>query len=413
MTKKYLPEILVVFILIAGIFLRVYHFDRRVNFSQEQAMALDRAAQMIETKQISLIGVPYFIRQTSTGHEFFNSGAYLYPIVLAQKLFGFHPLPITLSFAFINVLSGLLLWQISRRITNQKAALIALILFMFNPLMIEYSLFVWHINLLIPISIFWIYSFYLFGRNTSASQAFLIGFWGALGFSLHISFFFIFSFSFFWICRQVLKTKNLKSLIAFGIGATLGYSPLIVFDLRHNFYNFKTMLEFIFSSPGTGFTWQNYHFIFAFPIILITASWLVSKTIKSPRMLVLLLGLLIVYWIPFWSLNKAYGMPVGWTLSAIEKSADLISRQKSEHLNVASLLDGETRALTIRYFLQHIHHTPLLDVTAYPQTQTLYVVGRTNPSNSQAWEIQSAGALKLSQYWPIQQDIYLYRLDKK
>src|SRR3989339_2088354 len=80
---------LAVIVVLLGTLVRFFRLPELASFSYEQALALEASGQMVQTGKLSLIGVEYFIRQTSTGHSFFNSAFYLYPLAIMQKLFFF------------------------------------------------------------------------------------------------------------------------------------------------------------------------------------------------------------------------------------------------------------------------------------------------------------------------------------
>jgi hypothetical protein len=122
-------KILVIVVIIFGIFLRLYRLPDLTSFSYEQALALEASGKMIQTGKISLIGVEYFIRQTSLNHSFFNSAAYLYPLSLTQLIFGFDPIYPTILFSILNIATGVGLFFLVDKYFKKPLGIIALSLF--------------------------------------------------------------------------------------------------------------------------------------------------------------------------------------------------------------------------------------------------------------------------------------------
>ena len=116
---------------------------------------------------------------------------------------------------------------------------------------------------------------------------------------------------------------------------------------------------------------------------------------------------------------QGYTMPANWNLPRAYRAAqliaqDVISTQPSS-FNVAATLDGDSRALPLRYLLQAQFRTIPLKVEQYPEAQVLYLVTRLSPPealNHSLWEISSFAPKRITQTWPLIADINLYRLEK-
>jgi 4-amino-4-deoxy-L-arabinose transferase-like glycosyltransferase len=116
------------------------------------------------------------------------------------------------------------------------------------------------------------------------------------------------------------------------------------------------------------------------------------------------------------SQNHGYSMPVGWSLTKIISTTTLIADDVDigSGVNVASLLDGDTRAYPLRYTLAH-QGIELDSVEKYPESRVLYVVTTKNAQQLLAateWEITSFQPAVIGQEWDLGDHIKLYRLDK-
>lgn len=114
--------------------------------------------------------------------------------------------------------------------------------------------------------------------------------------------------------------------------------------------------------------------------------------------------------------NHGYFMPDGWSLRKIEQTSNIITRNSKSHpnFNVASLLDGDTRAYPIRYMLS-LTNQPIQDYTSYPQNDYLYVVSKNDVNqitDIKVWEIDSLRPFKIVQKWDMEDKITLYLLER-
>lgn len=419
MKNRYLRLILISLLVLLGAFLRLYRFVDLMNFSFGQGNALNLSAQMIKNRRPALISQQYVIRKTTSGHSFFHSGAYLYPLAPLQLLFNYDPLPITVCFALFNLFSAFGLFWILKKYFNFQVAVIALILFLFSPTMINYSRFIWHANLLIPIITLAIYFFLDSVKNKQPLNFLMLGILSGLGFGIHIGFV-IPSFLFFlWTIYHSFKRHSFLYLPLFIIGVLIGDLPVVIFDLRNHFFNSLTMLEFIqnlgHGQQQGGFAFESYHFVSLYiPLFILISLFInyLSKRFSSITLLAIILYILICS--PYWGLSKTHpdGMVEGWNYSGVKKAAQIInSDNPPKEYEVATIIDGETRSTALRYLLNSIHHRPPLGVTEYPQAKILYVIARESqdPINYNVWEISSLQPLVFKEKWLLQTNIYLYK----
>lgn len=411
-------KLLVITILILGIFIRFYRLPNLTSFSYEQSLALESAGQMVRSGKISLVGVQYFIRQTSAGLSFFNSAFYLYPISLVQLIFGYDPLYQAILFSSLNVFAGLALYYLASKYLGKMIGLYTLVIFMFSPTMVGISRSVWHIYLLIPIAVLSIWFLFRSYYETKPLNLILLGFFLGLGFGIHISFILGVIIGLFLVLYYLSLNKKIKlsGFILFGV--LLGNLPMVIFDLRHNFYNLKTMFTFLmetFSNHQSGFSFEYYHFLYFLIPLYLLASILLKK-LFSPKTAGLLLILYVLISYPGFHLGDKYpvGMPKGTNLGTIKNISSVIANDSPSQYEVASIVDGETRAENIRYLLQYVNQKPPLGYDQYPNTGTLYVVSYINqdPLTKSVWEIDSLKPAKIVNTWQINDLIKLTKIER-
>ena len=169
----------------------------------------------------------------------------------------------------------------------------------------------------------------------------------------------------------------------------------------------------IYSGPYV----THYYGTSLIPLIIIAMAVLYNLGLKILGKVILFSIILINLFSLGLNRNHGYSMPEGWTLKGIEKASSIIAFDEvpSKKFNVAATLDGDTRARPYRYFLDVQNKVPL-DVEHYPEADIIYLISRDESEavkNNTVWEIASFAPFDVVKKWPIQNGIWLYRLEKK
>jgi len=162
----------------------------------------------------------------------------------------------------------------------------------------------------------------------------------------------------------------------------------------------------------------GFHFPLPFWIILIVLIPGYLSIVKMKNLTFLAIALMILNFTVSLSMlraNHGYFMPEGWNLKKIKLAGELVTKDSKDHLNfnVASLLDGDTRAYPLRYVVEINGGTPG-SVENYPNNNSLYVVSRNEKAlkESKTWEINCFYPFKINKIGDLSDNIYLYRLDR-
>jgi len=108
-------------------------------------------------------------------------------------------------------------------------------------------------------------------------------------------------------------------------------------------------------------------------------------------------------------------MPSGWDMAGVKKVGKIIGEDAKGEYNIASIIDGDTRAYPYRYMVSLEKVEPPLGVDEYPRVKTLYVISReteTGVLSYPVWEIYSILPAKVTKIWPIKNGISLFKLEK-
>lgn len=398
-------------IFLAALIIRFYNFENRIIFGSEQARSLYVAASYLKEKP-SLLGQEYF-RANSLGHKLYASSFFNYSLVPFLLLFKFNPIPITYYFAFLNLVTGLVVFLVANKIfINRGVALFALILFLFNSYMIYHSMFIWILNYLPLVGVL---SFYLSYKIIKNKENFwdvlFLGILSGIGFGFEYLYV-IAIFIIFFILIKYSKDKFKNSLI-FIFGGGLGDITQIVFDLKHNFYHFKTLWQYTLDTfngvSDAGFTY--YHFLWAIPILSIIGSLILFTVYKKNK----LLGIFMFFLYLFINLDKPFDIQRGPKVNEIIKASQIITNDINGNFNVVTLYDFDTRGYVLRYLLKYVYNKNPLGEIDYPSSNVVYALANKKYDfyKDNPWELNVIKPYNIASLGEIGDRFGIYKLIKR
>ena len=405
--------LIVVFLLAA--FVRFYDFPQRAIFWTEQARSLIVSANYIKEKP-SLLGQEYF-RQDSNSHTIYSGALFNYSLVPLLLIFNYDPIPVTGYFILLNLFTGMAIFWTVKKMFGEKMAVISTLLFLLNNYMIYHSLFIWNYNYLPLVGILIFYLSYKFMLKRRKWDVFLVGFLSGIGISLQILFIPI---ALIVLFINIWKSKEkVQDTFLFVLGLMFGNLPMVLFDIRHNFYQLKTLFQYFLDTlQGRSDAKFAYYYLLPFwPAFSIIAAWILIKFARGRKYIlvsILLLYILINLSSSLVSWNGPIGMPKGLTIKDIALASDKISSNISDAFNVAEVLDFDKRAYVLRYYLQFRNNKNPQDVADYPNANLIYVLGEKdyNFVTSDVWEVKSAGLTKISKLTDVGNGYAIYKLEK-
>lgn len=420
---KFIRENIFLLILIFFFFfIRFWNLENSINFGTDQGLAIMESYKLFQTKKITLIGATGSSWTVSGRYIFFASYPYfLYlPILIIS-----HWNPLSLSYLFICLNFLVLLFAyftIVKYLKNKSLAIIFSTIFTFTSLLIYHSQFVWSPNLLIIISTLSISLLIILGKTKRNKNIFLFltGMILGIGTAIRFSFLGAIILAFIWIYR--LQWLKLKHNVIISLGFLLGFSPLIIFDLRHDFYNLKTVLIILTSAkniPDSPVFKLNFHYLLPFvPFIIYLVSKILVRAGKINKLIpiiflsaVIINSLKTILPLP----SHGYNMTTGWNYKGIKKLDVIIRYENLNGYNLVDLLTGDTRAMALRSLLT-VADKPPLGITDYPATDYLFVYSKDGIEkilSGSLWEVDSVRPVKLTKEWNIQNGISLYLLERQ
>lgn len=241
--KQYLPIAGFVCLLLIAAYLRLWNLEHRVLFDFDQETLAWEAKKIIINRDLTLIGM-----KAGPAEVFIGPGMY-YVYALVYFLSQMNPLGANIFAVLMGLLTLTAIFYVAKRLFSFSEGVIAAIIYSFSFTLNIFDRLAWLLAPLVLVSLLIILFSCLYTERKEKKYLYFLT--GLLGFSYHIHFtglffFLIVPFFFWWSKKARLNKVDLLiiSLILF-----FWFSPLIVFDLRHNFLNLKGVLK-LFSSSG-------------------------------------------------------------------------------------------------------------------------------------------------------------------
>jgi len=230
-------------LILIAIFLRFYKLSEFTTFLGDQGRDAIIIKRIVTFQHFPAIGAP-----TSIG-QIFLGPFYYYFIAPFLLLFNFNPVGLTYGVAFLSIVGLIFGYFIISKYLSKPTALVFLSLAVFSHTLIEYSRFSWNPNLLPIFSFLALYFMYLILKRDKLTDFVILGALISFSVQLHyLGIFLFFPLLFTLVYKVILKKNsfNIKNICAGLISCLLCSSPLIIFDLKHQFLNSKNFLNLIF-----------------------------------------------------------------------------------------------------------------------------------------------------------------------
>lgn len=400
--------ILAIFVIIF-ILIRSIHFPSFVNFTHDPALFSIEALSIDRGQFFRLLGPPISIN--FEGRHIFQGSAVYYFLLLFLKLANFDPLISSYLFMIFSAFMILPLYYGVKLLLNKGAAFILVILYSLLPYYINYTRFLWNPNFQFSLSPLLIL---LMGLFEQRKNKFLFVFLSIfMGFLLQFHYqFIIIILGLFIYYFFVLKIK-FSYLIIFISGFLIGFFPLILFEIRNNFYNLRTIILYL-NNPGTNRS-INLNEIPHYFLSLSLFSFIILFSLLSKLKRLFLYTLFIILFI--WSLILYLPKPAqgfraakNWSYLDEEKAYKIIQEQNLTNFNIVNLA-YDTLATVQKYLLKRDLYN--IDFDNYRDNKFLYIVNSdANFMNNPAYEVNTFKPSSIIRQWPINAYYTLYLLKR-
>jgi hypothetical protein len=407
-SKKINHWLLPIFFILLFIFTRSIYFENRFNFVYDQVAAATKVLELWKTKSITLIG-PHMSFMVEGRQVFF--GGFSYAMDLVFLLIGkFDPFLSTYAFMLFCALMILPLYIGTKKLINQQAAIIMMVLYTLLPYFIESTSQMWNPYYMMSLFPLQVYLMGLFKEKKSLKIFLLFSIINGLCFQLH----YLFIFSWFGLGAYYFLVKKLsrKYFLMYLIGFGIGMGNLIVFELRNNFYLLQTLWIFVNHPRNVSEHWIAPYYLLSvvFFGILAMLGFLKNKlNTKIAMGLFIILSFFAIPYITTGARERSY--PKGWTYENDQEVYRIIKENLTtyEDVNVFEFYDATGNVP--KYFLKRDNIA--LDYDDYYHNKYLYVTYSDDTYlKNAAYEVANFTPSKVVRMWKMNDDYNLYLLER-
>ena len=408
--------LLLCFFILLFIVIRSINFVDFLNFSSDQAGCSIRALNLLETKKLSLIGVEMSFK--FNGRYLFHGplgcGISYLPFLI---LGGFDPLRSSYVVMLFGSLAIIPFYFGTKWLISKKAALFMLVIYTLFPLYIDSTRFLWDPNFQFIMLSLLILLMGLYKKKKKGILFFVVSLSAGILLQFHYGIaagILALIIYYFFITKEGWKKFSI-----FILGIALGFFPLIIFELRHNFYNLRTLWLFIqhydvvFLNKGHFPTPAHYFLIPTFFLFLAVSS-LIKKWLNNYRLLLIFLVMFVwssILYVPKPQYPYSEGGKLSWKYSDEKKVHQIISSQNLTDFNVTALF-YDNKAAVQKYFLKRDKISG--DFEDYYKNKYLFVINDNNNFQKYlAYEVKTFSPAKILKSWKINQKYSLYLLKRE
>jgi 4-amino-4-deoxy-L-arabinose transferase-like glycosyltransferase len=265
---KHKVVIILSIIILLSAFLRLYRIGDYMTFLG------DEGRDLLEVRKI-LSGHPVLLGPRSSAADFYYGPIYYYMITPFLLLFRYDPVGPAVFVALLGIITVYLIYHVGKELLSENAGLFAAALYSVSPLVIAYARSSWNPNPLPFFSLLILYCIYKAVKKNSRKLFLLTGVLMGIAIQLQYLALFLDVIVILFIFIGLIASKQSRRILIIVrnytllvLGFLVGWSPFLMFEIRHGFPNFKTIIQFIFFSnadkvyiTGGGFI-QNIEIVF-------------------------------------------------------------------------------------------------------------------------------------------------------
>jgi len=399
-----------------AILIRSLNFSDSLNFSSDQAKFSIKSLEILRGEINGPVLIGPSVSLQLEGKEFYQGGVIYYFQALFLFLGNLDPIRASYLFMLFSCLMTIPLYKGIKSLINEPSAKFVAICFCFLPTFISYTKFLWNPNFQLSLLPLFFLLLGLYKKHHKIFWLLLAGISFGIVFQFHYQLFI--GFLLILAFMKLYLKFTLKKTLIFISGVTLGFLPMIIFELRNDFLNTNTLLfyfehfsEFSNSNSSAGFFTNRHYFISLLLIVIVLGlTSLKSLNLKIVYSLAtFLIAIDLFLYIP--KPTQGFGMAENWSYPDELKSYNLIQAENIKSYNVTNL-GYDTLAQTQKYL--HKKDNLSENITDYWETTKLFVIAlKSKDINSDpAYEVQVIKPYKVLKEWEINQYYKMYLLEK-
>lgn len=246
--KKYFALFLLFLILAVAAYLRVWRISDYMTFLGDEGRDVLVVKRMIVDHKWTLLG------PTASVGGFFLGPIYYYFMLPFLWLWRLDPAGPAVMVALFGTATVYVVYRIGRDFFTEWVGLSAAALYAVSPVVIAFSRSSWNPNVVQFFSALLVYFLWLVAKKPELKYFVGIGIILGIGLQLHYVFSFLGVVTLFWLF--IIRKHNVLGHVI--VGFLIGYSPFLLFELRHGFPNTTTLFRFLAEGKETGFTFSEF-----------------------------------------------------------------------------------------------------------------------------------------------------------
>jgi len=246
--NKFATAVGIMLLLFLGLFLYRYNLEQSYILKGDTARDMLTVLRLYKDKRITLIGPPVSLGQSGTRELYFGSLHYYFG--MAGLWIGNFKVPYATLVNTVLMLAAILAFFLLSACCVKKLwqRLLVTCLFVVGPVTVLHTRLFWNPSPIIPLSVFfWLCVYYSYIKKSLSLWSFLAGATAGIIFNLH----YFAALPLFII--PLLRSKQWKSVLLWFIAGWLLTSlPLIVFEVRHEWYLTQGIVYHVLSGTHSG-----------------------------------------------------------------------------------------------------------------------------------------------------------------
>ncbi|MFC1727715.1 ArnT family glycosyltransferase [Patescibacteria group bacterium] len=241
-----LEAALILVILLGAAFLRLYRIADYMTFLGDEGRDALVVKRMIVDHKPTLLG------PTASVGGFFLGPIYYFFMIPFLWVFKLDPVGPAVMVALFGLATIFLIYRVGKQFFDVKVGLLAAAFYAVSPLMIAYNRSSWNPNIMPFFSLLAIYSIWRVAVKKQGYYLGLIGLCLGVAFQLHYLAVFLSLVIGAYLLLFARKSARLKDYLLGVVGFLLTFSPFLLFELRHQFPNLKSLYRFVLYGKETG-----------------------------------------------------------------------------------------------------------------------------------------------------------------
>ncbi len=396
------------FFVVLFILIRSIYYLNSFNFVFDQVTSSTAVLDMWRNRSFTLIGPP--LSFSIEGRQIFFGGISYYIQLIFLLLGKFDPFWSAYIFMLFSAIMCIPLYIGIKRLINQNAAIICVLLYCLLPFSIESTTTLWNPYFQYALLPLFIFLLSLLQKRSSPFIFFIMSVLNGVLFQLH--YMHIFTILGLGIYFFAVKKLSWSYGLLYVLGLCIGITNLILFEIRHGFYNLQTILFYLSRSNQLGSHWLSLYYIqtelFFLTIIFI---FFIRKFITSKIVIAFFIVLLTLS-IPFITVTaQAMRYPKNWSYQDEIYAYSIIKKNLQTYKNFNIFEFYIAKGETLKYFLKK--DGIFIDFNDYYHNKHLYVVYHDNSFlKDPAYEVNSFQPSEIVLIWKINNFYSLYLLKR-